>query len=82
MRTFFAIILSVFIYNTSFGQCIKKNSDVNFIDFVNSFKEEQINDIIDFRKVIHNKASMSKEEALKYVYNTKDTTRLYCIEFN
>jgi hypothetical protein len=82
MKKYFVLILSVLTLNTSCAQRVGKNTDSDFINFVNSFKEEKKSDIIDFRKIKQNKAPMSKAEALKYVYHTNDTTKLYCVEFD
>jgi hypothetical protein len=82
MKKYLALIFVILTLNTSYAQSIKKNSNTKFINFVNSFKEETNTSIFDFRRIINNKAPMSKEEALEFVYHTDDTTKLYCVEFD
>jgi hypothetical protein len=82
MNKYFVLILSALTFNVSFAQSIKKNDDIKYVDFVESFKGGEKSGIIDFRRTIQIKAPMSKDDALKYVYHTGDTTKLYCIEFN
>jgi len=48
-------------------------------EYINSFKEIEEYNIVDFGKVIQLGDNMTKKEALNYVYNG-DTARLYCIQ--
>jgi hypothetical protein len=82
MRKFAVLMLNVLTLNMGCAQSVEKNNDTEFIDFVKYFKKESKSDIIDFRKTINVKAPMLKEEALKFVYHTEDTTKLYCLWFD
>ncbi|MDR0691806.1 MAG: hypothetical protein LBF69_02075 [Prevotellaceae bacterium] len=72
------IILSAFILNTGCGQTVTKNQDARFIEFINSFDEEKSKNILKFSRVVQKDKPMTKEEALRFVYHTDDTTVLYC----
>jgi hypothetical protein len=78
MKKNLIIILSAFVLNTGCAQTTTKNQDTKFIDFVNSFEEVKNNDILNFGKIIQEIKPMTKNEALSFVYHTKDTTVLYC----
>jgi hypothetical protein len=82
MEKYLVLILSVLTLNTSCTQSVTRNPDTKFIDFVNSFEEEKTDDVIWFAEIIEKEMPMSKEEALKFVYHTDDTTRLYCVNFD
>jgi hypothetical protein len=65
------------------AQTATKNQDAKFIDFINSFEEIKSNEVLNFGKMMYNeKKPMTKDEALSFVYNTKDTTALYCTEIS
>ena len=72
------IILSMFILNTGCTQTTTKNQDAKFIEFINSFEKEKSKNILKFSRIVQNKNRMTKEEALRFVYHTDDTTVLYC----
>jgi hypothetical protein len=79
----FIIILSMFILNVGCAQTTKKNQDAKFIDFINSFYEEKSDEILDLEEIKYNmkrRTPMTKDEALSFVYNTEDTTALYCVQ--
>jgi hypothetical protein len=67
--------------NIGCAQTIRKNTDTKFVDFVNSFEEEKINNVLKFGKIVQKEKPMTKEEALNFVYHTNDSTRLYCNQY-
>ena len=49
----------------------------NFIKYINSYKKEKPDKILNFAKVVQINRQMTKEDALEFVYNG-DTAKLYC----
>lgn len=50
-----------------------------YVHFIKSFKEEKSVNILNFAKVVQIKRPMTKEDALRFVYNG-DTSKLFCIQ--
>ena len=83
------LLLNVLMFNIGFAQTLQ-NSNERFIKFVNSFKEYTNTEIIDFTQIdierLTKKDSittqMTKDETLEFVYKTKDTTKLYCNQYD
>jgi hypothetical protein len=69
------MVIVALAINSVYAQVI---ADVQFIEYVNSFEKERIDKIINLGVIIQKKNPMTKEEALNFVYHTKDTTKLYC----
>jgi hypothetical protein len=83
MKRILLLLLNVLIFNIGCSQTTK-NQDTKFIEFINSFEEEKSDEIIDIGRLIYsrysNKKTMTKDEALSFVYKTEDTTVLYCTQ--
>jgi hypothetical protein len=80
MKNKLTIILSMFILNTGCAQTTTKNQDTKFIEFIDSFEEIKNDEVLNFRKIILESKPMTKDEALSVIYQTEDTTVLYCTE--
>ena len=79
------IIYVLCLLNTTLSGCAqnrkKINPDTDFVEFVNSFDKLQPNDIVNFNTIVNQFGkSMTKKQALRFVYHTDDTTKLYFTE--
>lgn len=65
------LIVNLFLSYTAYCQIYNK-------DYINSFKENNSKNYLNFGTIIQQGVKMTKNEALDYVYNG-DTNKLYCV---
>jgi hypothetical protein len=72
-------IFGILIFNLLCLSGCSQERESTFELFVNSFDTMDANEVIEFRSVFYKAEEMSKDDAIKYIYNN-DSTKLYCKE--